>query len=637
MSFLSRLSHAWDAFKYGDPRKRYDYGNGYSLRPDTYLLNFTSERTFIASIYNRIAVDVSSVDFRHVRVDGNGQYIETIKSSLNECLSLSANLDQTGRAFIQDVVLSMIDEGNVAIMPVTGELNTEGLYITEVKSLRVAQILEWYPRHVKLRAYNDVTGQKQETVMPKSLVAIVENPFYSAMNGPNTILKRIVRKLNYLDDFDAKSSADKLNMIIQLPYVVKTEERRRQAEKRLTDIQTQLDTSKFGIAYTDGTEKIVQLNRPVENTLLSQIEYFVKLLYSQLGITDAILNGTASEEEMLNYYTRLIEPIATAIAEALKRTFLTKTARTQGQSIMFFRDPFKLVTVNQLAQSADVLSRNEIMSANEFRSILGYKPSDNPRSYELSNKNMPRYDKGYESEEDFTESDYQQAFKDLDEIDENLDNLEASLDLEHYASPYYDPVKAHEYYMRTRELKGRKSTARLNDTGKAAARYVKDRLTEERKSKQQEVSDETKEAIADVSAEASSQISSARERKKQQIENHKAAMNAKIDSLRASLKGLSGNDKKAKSAEVQGEIATLREQNKAQRELLTQEYSEYAASVREERKESVSNLRATSRDKRAGIKTEYDEKYIQELEKIRSDPSMIKSTKTSTKRSKSRR
>lgn len=632
LSFTSRLAHAWNAFRYGDA---YQYPTAIGIssgwNPDRPKLNLSNEQSFVAAIYNRIAVDVASVNFRHVRVDENERFVETLNSSLNDCLVTSANIDQSSRAFIQDIVLSMIDEGCVAVVPTIGNLNTQGLYITEIKGMRVGQILEWYPEHVRIRLYDEKEGVKKETILPKSMVAIIENPFYAVMNEPNATLQRLIRKLNLLDSIDSKNASGKLDLVIQLPYIIKTEARREQAEKRVKQIQDQLDGSKLGIAYADGTERIVQLNRPIENALMPQIEYLTTQVYSLLGLTNEIMNGTAGEDALNGYFTRTIEPFATAIAEGFRRTFLTKTARSQGQSIMYFRDPFKLSPMSQIADIADRFTRNEILSSNEVRAIIGYKPDNNPRSDQLLNKNIAQDPSMEEMSMDgeMTEEDFQQAFAELDEVDENLDQLESEIDLMHYASPYYDPVKAHEYYMKHRELKKRKSVATLNDKGKEAARYVKDQLTSERKEKQQDVRDEANADVSSVKSQATRNIETAREKKLQQIENHKAVMNAKIENLRASLEGLKGDEKKQQSEVVKGEIAGLREENKRQREELNEEYKAYTASVRSKRSSDISDIRSESSAERSRIKTRYDDKYIEELDRIKADPTMIKQKKAS--------
>ena len=388
MSFGSRLKHAWNAFT-GNVQMNYrDLGMSYSYRADRPRMSRGNERSIVTSVYNRIALDVAALNVQHVRLDGNGRFLSVIDDGLNNCLTLEANVDQTARSFIQDVVISMFDEGSVAIVPVdtTTDPNVSGSY--DIQSLRVGQILDWYPQYIRARVYNEQTGRKEDIVVPKSAVAIIENPLYAVINEPNSTMQRLIRKLNLLDVIDEQSGSGKLDLIIQLPYVIKTEARRQQAENRRKDIERQLSGSKYGIAYTDGTEHITQLNRSVNNNLMSQIEYLTSMLYSQLGITQSILDGTADEKTMLNYNNRTIEPIISAIVDEMKRKFLTKTARSQGQSISFFRDPFKLVPVNEIAEIADKFTRNEIMTSNEIRQVVGMKPSDDQRADELRNKNL---------------------------------------------------------------------------------------------------------------------------------------------------------------------------------------------------------------------------------------------------------
>lgn len=395
-SFTSRLKHAWNAFFNKDPSDYYkNVGISYTYRPDRPRLTRGNERSIVTSAYNRIALDASSVNIQHVRLDKNNRFLSVIDSGLNNCLTIEANIDQTGRAFIQDIVMSMLDEGCVAIVPVDTTFNPEITGSYDILSMRTGKILEWYPSHVKVRVYNEKTGRKEDIMLPKSTVCIVENPLYAVINEPNSTMQRLIRKLNLLDVVDEQSSSGKLDLIIQLPYIIKTEARRQQAEKRRQDIVDQLAGSKYGIAYTDGTERITQLNRPVENNLMKQIEYLTSMLYSQLGITQSILDGTADDKTMLNYYNRTIEPILSAIVDEMKRKFLTKTARSQLQSISFFRDPFKLVPVNEISEIADKFTRNEIMSSNEIRQIIGMKPSDDPKADELRNKNLsePNSDK----------------------------------------------------------------------------------------------------------------------------------------------------------------------------------------------------------------------------------------------------
>ena len=388
MRFSDRLKHSWNAFFSRDPTYIYrDTGPSYSYRPDRPRFTRGNERSIVTSIYNRIALDVASVSIQHVRLDENGRFLESINSGLNNCLTLEANIDQTSRAFIQDVVISMFDEGCVAIVPVDTSSDPEkGSF--EIETMRTGKIIEWYPRHVKVRVYNDRTGQKEDVILSKKSVAIIENPLFAVINEPNSTMQRLIRKLNLLDYIDEQSGSGKLDLIIQLPYIIKTDARRQQAEQRRKDIEDQLSGSKYGIAYTDGTERITQLNRSVENNLMKQIEYLTSMLNSQLGITTTIMDGTADEKTMLNYNNRTVEPIISAIVDAMKRTFLTKTARSQKQSIMFFKDPFKLVPVNDLAEIADKFTRNEIMTSNEIRQIVGMKPSDDPKADELRNSNI---------------------------------------------------------------------------------------------------------------------------------------------------------------------------------------------------------------------------------------------------------
>jgi hypothetical protein len=388
-SITDRIKTAWNIFRYGEEFLSYsDLGVGYTTRPDRIRLYLGNERTIISSIYTKIAVHASSIPINHIRLDENDKFLEIIKSNLNNCLTLEANIDQTGQSFFHDVVMSMLDEGVVGIVPTEYSANPKISGTHDILSMRTGKIVEWYPENVKVNLYNQVTGQKEDLILPKSLVAIVENPFYSVMNEPNSTLRRLVDKLNLLDVIDKQSGSGKLDLIIQLPYVIKTQTRREQAETRRKDIESQLQGSKYGIAYTDGTEKITQLNRPAENNLLAQIEYLTNMLFSQLGLTKEIFDGTAEEAAMINYYNGTIDPILTAITVSMKRTFLTKTARSQGQSIGYLRDPFKLVSMSQIADVADKFTRNEILSSNEIRSIVGFKPSKQKGADDLRNKNI---------------------------------------------------------------------------------------------------------------------------------------------------------------------------------------------------------------------------------------------------------
>lgn len=391
-SFGARIKHAWNAFlnrdPTGRPRRYMDWGAEYSYRPDRVRFSRGNERSLVTAVYNRIALDVAALNVVHCRLDDDGRFKDTINSKLNNCLTLEANIDQSAKAFMQDVVMSLLDEGCIAIAPIDTDRNTNITDAFDIETMRTAKIVSWFPEHVKVRAYNDRTGNKEELIFPKRQIAIIENPLYAIINEPNSTLQRLIRKLNLLDAIDEQSGSGKLDLIIQLPYIIKSEARRQQAENRRKDIERQLAGSKYGIAYTDGTEHITQLNRPVENNLMAQIEYLTSMLYSQLGITQSILDGTADERTMLNYYDRSIAPIIGAIVDEMKRKFLTKTARSQNQSIMYFRDPFKLAPINELAEAADKFTRNEIMSKNEFRQIVGMKPSEDPKADQLINSNI---------------------------------------------------------------------------------------------------------------------------------------------------------------------------------------------------------------------------------------------------------
>lgn len=388
-TFGSRLRHAFNAFMNRDPTSDYtNTGPGYSTRPDRPRFTRGNERTIVTSIYNRIALDVASININHCRVDGDGRFVEAISSSLNNCLNLEANIDQTGRAFVQDVVMSMLDEGCVAIVPIDTSIDPTNSSSYDILSMRTGKILEWYPQHVKVRIYNEKTGEKEDIKLAKEYVAIVENPLYAVINEHNSTMQRLMRKLALLDSMDERTSTGKLDMIIQLPYVIKSKARREEADRRRKELEDQLSGSTYGIGYVDGTERIVQLNRPLDNNLMKQVEYLTNQLYSQLGITQSILDGSANEQEMLNYHTRTIEPIISAIVDEMKRKFLTKTARTRLQTIKFFRDPFKLAPISNIAEIADKFTRNEVLTSNEVRQIIGMKPSNDPKADQLRNSNL---------------------------------------------------------------------------------------------------------------------------------------------------------------------------------------------------------------------------------------------------------
>lgn len=403
MGLSNRLQHAWNAFLNKDPTSDNRFhGNNYSYRPDRPRLTRGNEKSIITSVYNRIAIDVSQTDIRHIRVDEDDRFLEEMDSSLNNCLSLEANLDQSHRAFLLDTAISLMDEGVIAIVPVDTDINPKTASF-DVESMRTGKIIEWFPKEVRVELYNDNTGFREEIVLPKKMVCIVENPLYSIMNAPNSTLQRLIRKLALMDICDEKSSSGKLDLVIQLPYVVKTKAKEEHARSRIESIQRQLAESQYGIAYTDATEHITQLNRPLENKLLSQVEYLQTQLFAQLGITLEVLNGTADERTMNNYYKRTVVPILDAIIDEMKRKWLTKTGRTQGQTIKYFLEPFKYVTLTDLANSFDILLRNEVMSSNEARQILGFKPSDDPMADELVNSNniTRSEDQYYNNEEEY--------------------------------------------------------------------------------------------------------------------------------------------------------------------------------------------------------------------------------------------
>lgn len=592
MALNDRLQHAWDAFMNKDPTYRVsDYGNSYSYNPGRTRLSRRNEKSIVTSVYNRIALDAAAIKVEHVRLDSEDRYIETMNTCLNECLTTEANLDQTGRAMMQDVIMSMLDEGCVAIVPTETDINPLQTESYKILELRVGKIIEWLPAHVKVRVYNERTGRQEDLYMSKSVVAIVENPLYAVMNEPNSTMQRLIRKLNLLDVIDEQSGSGKLDLLIQLPYIIKTDARRQQAETRRKNMEEQLK-GPYGIAYTDGTEKVTQLNRPVENNLMKQIEYLTSMLYSQLGLTSGIMDGTADDKTMNNYYTRTIEPILSAVIDEMKRKFLTKTARSQKQSIRFFRDPFKLVPVTELPDIADKFTRNEIVTSNEMRQVIGMKPSADPNADKLRNKNLNQAQQAnpevspteidpasQPTQPPMTEDEYNQSMKDLDDLDAQLDDLDSGLEdeLKHYASSYYDPAKAHEYYEKNKELKGRKSTAKLNDKGKAAADYVKSQLTTEKKQN----------------------VETERQSMKDKVDVYKQQTQAKIDSLRDRLKNMSKEQKAANRDSIRSEIDGLRADNKAIREQLQAEF-----------KQTKTNL-----------STEYDNKYISELDKIRNTKS----------------
>lgn len=610
--FSDRLQHAWNAFLNKDPTLGNTYGGSMSsYRPDRIRLSRGNEKSIVTTVYNRIALDVSQITYKHVQLDDNMRYLSDLNTGLNNCLTLEANKDQISRSFFQDIVLSMFDEGVVAIVPIDTTLDPYVTGAYDIDSMRTGQVIDWFPDKVKVRVYNDRTGKKEDILVPKSITAIVENPFYAIMNEPNSTSQRLIRKLNLLDVIDEQSGAGKLDLIIQLPYVIKTDARRNQANLRRKEIEDQLAGSKYGIAYTDGTEHITQLNRSVNNNLMTQIEYLTTMLYSQLGITQSILDGTADDKTMLNYYNRVIEPIASAIVDEMKRKFLTKTARSQNKSIVFFRDPFKLVPVNEIAEIADKFTRNEIMSTNEIRQIVGMHPVNDPKADELRNKNL-NPGEGQEfavTTGELTENPIDEQMAQLDELDIKIDELEEmshSEELIHYASPYYDPEKAHEYYEKHKQLKGRTSTAGLNEKGREAAKYVKEQINNEKKNNIQTARD-TKDK----------EIDSAKNTKNSSIEQHTAAMNSRIEQLKDRLSGMSKADKSANRENINSLIKSLREENAAKKDQLREQYAL-----------SADSSRSTYRTKKEQFTNEANSKYESELSKIKSTSKFVSTKKS---------
>lgn len=597
--FQERLKNGWNAFiNNKDPSARYEQlGSSSSIRPDRTYFFRGNDRTIITSVYNRIANDVAACDIEHVKTDENGQYVDTIHSNLNDALTVSANIDQTGRELLREATLTMFEVGWVCFVPVDVERNPMNTGDYDIYSLRLGKVLEWFPRHVRVSVYNEEIGRREELILPKAFVALVENPFYSVMNAPNSIYRRLSYKLNLLDVVDEQSSSGKLDMIIQLPFVIRTDAQRKQAETRRKEIERQLSGSKYGIAYTDGTERITQLNRAVENNLLSQVEFLTNMFYGQLGITAEIINGTADEKTMLNYTSRTIEPIITAITEEMTRKFLTPTARSQMQRIKFFKDPFKLVPISDLAESVQIFTANEILTSNEVRGIIGYKPVNTERANALINKNINTLEGEQTADEPIEgEEDIQTQLDMLDENDRQLDGFEKSLihgDMPedyvmHYASPYYDPVKAHEYYEQHKKLKGRKSSSGLNEKGKEVWYGVKTNLAEEKSGKKER----------------------AAESRDEQISANADAVSNRISNLRDEYAALPAAEKRARSRIYQREIERLRSANAKARDILKQRYKDVAGA----------------------LDSEYEEKEATEYDRIASDPQYQKQKKASKSR-----
>lgn len=684
MNFFDRLSHAWNAFQNKDPTPPHYDSVGYYNRPDRHKLRMGNDNTIITAIYNRIAIDVSAIDIEHIRVDENENFVEKIKdSSLNYIFSTEANIDQNSRDFIRDVVLSMFDEGCVALVPVDTDVKPNITGAFDIHTLRTGKIITWYGDSVDVEVYNEKKCIKETVHVLKRSTAIIENPLYSVMNEPNSTLRRLVRKLALLDQVDEQSSSGKLDLIIQLPYIIKSEARKKQAEQRRQEIEDQLTDSKYGIAYTDGTEKVVQLGHPIENNLLKQIEYLTTLLYSQLGLTEAVFNGTAKEEEMLNYYNRTIEPIISAITEECQRKFLTKTARAQRQRITFFRDPFKLVPITQLADLSNSLSRNEVVSSNELRSVLGFKPSSDPRADQLINSNINTAEGGAPAGQMPMMDDQsfmQQQEMMTNNIDMYLNQMDsmAQSELSHtgenkpaggYASKYYDPEKAHEYYEKTKRLKGRRSNKGLNEEGIAAAEYMRNQIDTQHQKELDAKTQETQDYLTKQDEDLESTVTNIKAGLEQALEDLRNSTEKNLESSRNKLKTvidnasqrtmaqaqqlyekISNTDNEAAKRGFRNQIEQLRDANAKIKDSLTEGFAEdYAKtqtdaaskkeSLTKQASEDLSNAKKkTASNKEQAVESykktaaELEEKYGQliedEMEKIRNNPAFLEPEKT---------
>lgn len=694
MNLFDRLSHAWNAFQNKDPTSSSVTSLSYGsyTRPDRRVLSRGADRTIIAAIYNRIAIDVASNRIEHIRVDQNENFVEKMDdSSLNYIFSTEANIDQTSKEFIRDIVLSMFDEGCVALVPTDTNTvpKTSGAF--EIDAIRTGKIMQWFPEDVEIEVYNQKIGEKETIRMKKRTVGIIENPLYSVMNGENSTLRRLIRKLALLDQVDEQSSSGKLDLIIQLPYIIKSQARKQQAEQRRKEIEDQLTNTKYGIAYTDGTEKIVQLGHPIENNLLAQIEYLTKTLYSQLGLSPGVFDGTANEEEMKNYIQRTIEPVISAITDECQRKFLTKTGRKQGQRITYFIDPFKLVGMKDLADLAHTLCQNEITTANEIRSVIGFKPSDDPRANQLINSNINPVgsEMGYEQYPmdygQFADSQYYQ----MSNIDSELEDLKemAHDALSHtganeppggYASKYYDPDKAHEYYEKTKKLKGRRSNQGLNEAGIEAAEYMRKQVDEEHarelgihtadaQRKMEQIDTDLESTVQSIANNLSSALEAARNATAADIENAKAKLQTVISNSSARIQNqvnilrekMQSAPSSAARRGFENQIEQLQEANSRNRDALAEQFEdEYAAaqskysSTAEDLSTKAKESQVSAKEKAAADKTsvqndykkiaeELEEKYgqimVDEMDKIRNNPAFLeeKKSKSSSRSTKS--
>ena len=640
MAITDRFKQAWKAFTNKDPTKyEMQYmGTSYSLKPDRPRSTKGVDKTIVAAFYARVAVDCANNKLQHVRLDEEGSFIEEIDSTLNFCFSQMANIDQTGREFLRDAVITLLDEGCIAIVPITTDRSIYYNDTFEVDELRVGKIVAWYPKAVRVRLYNQEDGQFREITIPKASVAIVENPFYSIMNEPNSVLQRLIHKLALIDSIDEKNASGKLDLIIQLPYVVKTESRQKQAEERRGLIESQLTGSKYGIAYIDGSEHITQLNRPVENNLMTQVEYYTKMFYNQMGISEEIMNGTAKDDEKNEYFNHIIEPILTAISEAMTVKFLSLKARTQHQAIRYYRQPFRAVSYSTMAELIKTLSMNEICTGNEIRQFLGLKPSDQPSADELRNKNnaapqeMPAEGMEVQPAEETNNPkedlyDFQKEITDLKTIDSDIGDLEQLIQsdfggkhfLVHtaYSSKYYDPVKAHEYYEEHKTLKGyenryggsRASTKGLNEKGREVAKIVKEKITANRKS--------ANEALRE---QANSEKDKNRAEHKQKVAEMSSSLKDDIADLKAQLQNMNDAQKKHAKIKIRAEVERLRQQADKMRQELSDYYSKLNLEISAGTKEGI--------EKNA---IDADTEYASEIAKMLKDPSLVQSSKKKTK------
>lgn len=642
-SLFSRIKRGWNAFRNPMPIS-YDEGYSSYYRPDMPRLSKGNERTIITSVYNRIALDAAAIDIKHVRVDSDGRFTEDIDSDLNNCLTLESNIDQTARYFKQDLFLTMLENGHAAIVPVSTDNNPRFDSSYHIYSMRVGTVTQWRPTSVRVRLYNELNGEFGEVDLPKELVCLVSNPFYAVMNEPNSVMQRLIRKLKLLDAIDEQSGSGKLDLIIQLPFLVKGERKKQEANQRRKEIEEQLRGSKYGIAYIDGTEHITQLNRAVENNLMSQIEWLTNQLYSQLGLTQALLDGTAKEEEFLKYEKRVLEPILSYVTLEMTRKFLTKTARTQGQRIMFFNDPFKLVSVSNIAEIADKMTRNEIMSSNEFRRIIGMKPSDDPAADELRNKNLNQAGgEGNPMMGDSTE--LVNELNELNAFDTQLNAMEVELNhaedwsdddivsLMHYASPYYDPEYAHRYYEEHKHLKGRHSTAGLNEEGREHAAYAKSNIYKERDSRIASSKSKMESSVNAANKQKDTKLDSLKQDKEAQLESHKNHMNQEIERLKNHLASMDSKSKSVNKESISNQINNLRRENAVQKARLLTQYGIDVGSVKDLNSRAKAQFKTEHAETSDQAKIWAEEQYDKELEKIRNNPSLQKQTKSSSKSS----